>query len=503
MRWGVLLTGALTLLGCTAEPVELLVDVKTDHVPGVEFVQVRSTVDPRTSSSASTEIDATLGQAYIAGARVDEMELEDAGSHVLDVALLDASGSVVATRRTHVEVEGTVGVTVLLTRSCGEVTCPGPGDPRDAIACVGGACVPPECRPEAAEACTVECTSDAECMPAASCADATCIDSACFQAPRPGACGPGSYCSIADGDCRPVPGTGCATSAECGPGEVCDDGACVPGCTGPGDCGAGEVCDDGACVPECTDPGDCGVGETCEGGACVAARTAFRVTSMALRDPGMFAEADVSGMCFCGEGTSVINDIISDAVDSRDANVVYVFDPLDPSAGSNPVDAYDDADCPSDSSCSPGSSAPVSGTARHVTTGDAPCLLPVGDTADAATNEPAPPCFSTDAHTIRIDLAGAPIDLEGARIGGTISGSPADRLTDGLLMGFAREADARDAELGDRDELCGGTLSLWDILPGGGACGGGDLRDDVTGDGEPDGWWLYFDVEAVAVDWSE
>lgn len=57
------------------------------------------------------------------------------------------------------------------------------------------------------------------------------------------------YC--AEAHCRPT--SACVTTAQCGQGEACIGGLCVPGvCRGNGDCAATEACVKGACAPQPT-----------------------------------------------------------------------------------------------------------------------------------------------------------------------------------------------------------------------------------------------------------
>jgi hypothetical protein len=126
-------------------------------------------------------------------------------------------------------------------------------------------------------------------------------------------CAPDEYCDPDFGFCIPAGGGGgfCLGDADCAPDEFCepDFGVCLPaggggdcpytndnecdepflcppgtdvadcaggggGCIGDFDCGIGEICDFGVCVPDggggaCLGDFDCAFGEVCQGGACV------------------------------------------------------------------------------------------------------------------------------------------------------------------------------------------------------------------------------------------
>ncbi|MEM9114437.1 MAG: hypothetical protein AAGD10_12840 [Myxococcota bacterium] len=94
-------------------------------------------------------------------------------------------------------------------------------------------------------------------------------------------CGTTEICSPA-GFCVDEGETTCTTDEECmAVGGTCDTsvGICASGnggggCTDASDCGGGEICDNGQCVPDsmtgdCTDATDCNFGEVCADMSCV------------------------------------------------------------------------------------------------------------------------------------------------------------------------------------------------------------------------------------------
>ncbi|SVC24521.1 uncharacterized protein METZ01_LOCUS277375, partial [marine metagenome] len=122
-------------------------------------------------------------------------------------------------------------------------------------------------------------------------ADGTCV-AACSEA----TCGPGTECDPVTGQCMPVDGGGTTSSnggsssdgdcdpASCPDGYECPDDAsssqCVPiedeGCSGIFDCGFGQQCVEGECVPlgsdavtMCEEDTDCPLLMTCQVGVCV------------------------------------------------------------------------------------------------------------------------------------------------------------------------------------------------------------------------------------------
>lgn len=99
---------------------------------------------------------------------------------------------------------------------------------------------------------------------------------------------------------------GCTADSECGPGEVCDNGECVPeqtngGCTSDADCPGTQVCQNGSCVePDpgngnggCTSDADCPGTQLCQNGTCVEP------------DLGCTSDADCAGDLVCENGECV------------------------------------------------------------------------------------------------------------------------------------------------------------------------------------------------------
>jgi hypothetical protein len=155
-------------------------------------------------------------------------------------------------------------------------TCRGPADCRSDWVCYPDPAAP-------APYCIPDCN-------ATGCSDGSACD------PQSGLCGGGGgggECPFTnDGECdEPIlcpPGTdvadcagggGCIGDFDCGIGEFCDFGVCVPDggggqCLGDFDCGLGEICDRGLCIPDagggCVGDFQCAAGEVCQAGACVA-----------------------------------------------------------------------------------------------------------------------------------------------------------------------------------------------------------------------------------------
>ncbi|HBQ16796.1 MAG TPA: hypothetical protein DEF51_38580 [Myxococcales bacterium] len=279
---------ALLLAGsCGSASRTLLVDVRTDLVPTIEFASVRLEIRREgDAASRSVERDVEDADDFLAGARVAELQLDEPGAYSLTAQLLAADGRRLAVRRAVVDVDADVAVTLLLTRSCIGVVCPS-GDPL-ATECVGGRCVRPRCTDVSPDACGAgECTSDAECVPAQACAVGVCDGvGACVFGEHSGVCadeewchpdlgcmGAGPICAAGYGDCDGSDLNGCETPLD----TDVDCGRCGAACApanGTGECQGGDcvllACDagtndcDGIASNGCETTGDC----TCDAAMC-------------------------------------------------------------------------------------------------------------------------------------------------------------------------------------------------------------------------------------------
>lgn len=241
----------------------LLVELKTDILPGVEFSDVETilrrsgAVDGRTiPAHADPSLD------FLQGVRVAVFDAPLTGTLRMSVLLRDSDGTLVATRDTILTYDGgAVGVTVVITRDCLGVTCPAVGDDARDTECLARRCVPPTCSVADPESCGAGlCSTDADCTAVSSCATHTCSESVCLFIPLPDACAPDAYCA-ADLGCRPLDpdcldGAACITGNPCETGIVdCSTGRAVCRVSGPAR--AGTPCREAA--------GVCDTEETCDG----------------------------------------------------------------------------------------------------------------------------------------------------------------------------------------------------------------------------------------------
>lgn len=171
------------LAGCGDAPGRLLVDLQTDLVAGVEMDQVRTTV----SGQPPVLHEVPAGDDYAAGRRVADLSIEGPVVVTVEalkdgVSLLDAGASL--------DVRGTTGVTVTISRACRGLRCPGVGDSPDATECRSGRCVTAACAAEPL-ACEDACQSAADCPAGAACTTPRCEQGVCLSV---SACAAGESC---------------------------------------------------------------------------------------------------------------------------------------------------------------------------------------------------------------------------------------------------------------------------------------------------------------------
>lgn len=216
---------------CTDDSVELSVDLRTDYVAGDEVATVRTELTTGGATMLSQEHPLARGTDLVAGARVAELTGLAPSSQTLRVRLLRPDGTTLATRNVRVVLRTSLAVTVIVTRNCDGVSCPGTGAP-DQTECLGGRCVTPDCSPETPSACPPpQCVADGDCPGGAvACLAPTCVAGTCLLAADRARCAPSEVCS---------PTTGCVAAPDAGPPPP-DAGAMDAGAT-RADAGVGSV----------------------------------------------------------------------------------------------------------------------------------------------------------------------------------------------------------------------------------------------------------------------
>jgi hypothetical protein len=272
-----LLASALAVsAGCTGSD-DLFVDVRTDLLAGPDFDRVRvELLDSR--PGAGPEIGARIaesaagpGDPFESGVRAAEYGGVEARTYALRVELREGPRAIAAALSL-VRVTGDTTVLVTITRDCRDLLCPGPGDGEDAVSCLGGRCVTPECAGGDPATCPpAECAVASGCSPPALCARAECTTAGiCFDVPDHERCAAGELCDP-DRGCVSVAGTDAGIDAGTTPDAGADAGSpaidsgpaceCTPGASrdcgrcGRQDCGsdcqweAGCRGESGVCMP--------------------------------------------------------------------------------------------------------------------------------------------------------------------------------------------------------------------------------------------------------------
>lgn len=349
--------------------------------------------------------------------------------------------------------------------------------------------------PGEAGACPTTCTDADACTTAVLLSGGTCDATCTFPAitmaiDGDGCCPPGANATT-DDDCAPVCGNGILE-----PGEPCDDG--------------NEI-DTDACHNDCS-----------------FAPTAFRYGTLALRDPHVFVIDDTAAAdSACRDATDVAvegfafnaalhaqltGDAGSDGV--LDLSPTLVFRPLTQVNGATPALQLYFASCTSPvagTSCQPGATAPITLTPTNQTQGASnTCLTPIAGTTrpytPAITNTTGR-CFVTSQAAFTIQLLGVSIPLVDAQVAATYSGTPADQLVNGLLLGFVTESVANSITFPASIPEIGG-LKLSRLLPGGDPPGAAEppncaAHSDKDTHAGASGWWVYFNFTAPRATWLD
>lgn len=201
MRLAYAVAIAMVAEGCGGSGAELLVDLKTDLVPGFEVDAIVVTLSREGGRVDGQTSSAVADQDFGAGVRVATFEGLPGREHGVRVQLMLAGEPVIA-RDALLVVSGRTAVTLVMTRDCRGVTCDDPG----ASACLAGRCVDPRCVEESPGACGApECAAASGCSEGAACTRAACVVGACLYPPASGACGPGDRCD---------PDVGCVPADE-------------------------------------------------------------------------------------------------------------------------------------------------------------------------------------------------------------------------------------------------------------------------------------------------
>lgn len=365
------------------------------------------------------------------------------------------------------------------------------------------------------------------------------------------------------------------SSGECGDGvvdsgEQCDDGAsnsdtavdacrltCVPASCGDGVRDTDEECDGVAqCDATCKSTAVCGDGmvggnEECDGGedcfpaghvdsagepnGCTFVRTAFRMTSLGVADPGIYAIpfpplpcADLSLLALnpvltattlgdrpdCGFCDAIPEDALDGLVD---LGFVFTFSSFDQGDGASMDASFVVSDCnalePSPAAsggatpCAPTvTQTPLQADFSLTTQFSGTCLEPLAGTTDPTREivsveaDSAPGCWVSDPTDFTVALGTiVQIPLTDTRIAAQWDADPAEGVVNGLISGFITEDAARAITIGDID-FVGGQDLFTTLSPG--AVGDCIDQSELGPDGVTPGIYVYFFFSAERVPWE-
>ena len=262
---------------------------------------------------------------------------------------------------------------------------------------------------------------------------------------------------------------------------------------------------------------------------------AFRITTLALRDPHVFItvppQPPLPALCLdftdnpIPTTTFSLNGQIATALTSDantdgflDSSTLILFRPLDRNASIARIEQTP-ARCTTPvagTSCQP-PLAPVPPAIEFIETRAAgTCLAPLpGTTGNNPVNPQFPPyqpaitnataaCFKTGVRDGTVGDIGLSLPLVDLQLSASFGTEPTNQLVNGFIRGFLPES-AADAIQVPLPNPPGGTITLSSLLPGGnGFCTGafGSTRNNKDQYRGIAGWWFYFNFTATRVPYS-
>src|SRR5690606_23658505 len=158
---------ALALAGCSAQPIELAVSIRTDLAPGTDFTAARVELVPFQSGVTfdPQEAAARSGDHYQQGVLVANFVGIPAGTNRVRAVLLDAAGQEVVARQVELALDESYALTIVLSANCRERSCPGTSEPATYTECLSGRCVEARCGGPDPRGCgDLACTTQADCQ---------------------------------------------------------------------------------------------------------------------------------------------------------------------------------------------------------------------------------------------------------------------------------------------------------------------------------------------------
>ncbi|RLD03045.1 MAG: hypothetical protein DRI65_13740, partial [Chloroflexota bacterium] len=202
---------------------ELIVDLKTDYIGRVEVNKVRVSLFDAEGALVVRNADTVIVRENLTdGLRIAELGMLAPGDYRIEVQL--AGSAPVPQRVVRVSLKSSSAATVVVTRDCLDILCPGTGT-SSLTQCLGGTCVDPTCSPETPEACPpAECSNDSDCLSSVACAAAACVGGVCTAASDSSLCAIGEYCDLTMGCIEQT----CNEHDDCGRCARCGGAVCEP-----------------------------------------------------------------------------------------------------------------------------------------------------------------------------------------------------------------------------------------------------------------------------------
>jgi len=239
--------------------------------------------------------------------------------------------------------------------------------------------------------------------------------------------------------------------------------------------------------------------------------TAYRIDSLALRDPHVFfpvapfgcfdftdTPLPIVGISFNGQLADALNGDENPADGLLDASSLLLFHPASSTDGSlERLDQVAGAcTAPAAGTACTDAMGAIPSTGNYLSSSQGACLEAIAGTTSGYTPGlpmMASPCWLTRASDMALDAQGVSVPLADGQQGGHWA-SPA--IDQGLLRGFLSETAAEQIMI--PNPLPGQPpIILASLLPGGsGSCAGGDDRDINDG---VSGWWFYLEFSAGVV----
>jgi hypothetical protein len=180
---------ALFACACSTSAADVFVEVRTDYRGGIEFELVRVSLANAAGVERTVSAAASRAQDYTTGIRVAELDAVQPGAYVLTVELVSLE-AVIAHAAVDVQVSGSRGMVVTITRDCATTTCSAAG-----TSCLNARCLADACLLGERPGCEPACSADGDCRAPVSCARMRCAGGVCLAVADDTACG-GALCRL-------------------------------------------------------------------------------------------------------------------------------------------------------------------------------------------------------------------------------------------------------------------------------------------------------------------